>query len=191
MVRGVFTSDNEYDFVTLPPDMRFKFSFDINRWPEYFAWLELPSDLRPGASDAQLAEDRTRQAAAKAALASQNRGGHMSEEQKARMEMEIDQMLTHQKLTTTGRGNQIEEVDRKAKYDAMQAEMQAMLGNKSGHGGDDLLSPDELLGFGANAGVMSDQRVENTSNRGLNLKGLPSAHSSASNAYTAGMFIGE
>ena len=52
VVRGFFTSDNEYDFVTLPPDMRFKFSFDINRWPEYFAWLELPSDIRAGASEA-------------------------------------------------------------------------------------------------------------------------------------------
>ena len=51
MIRGVYTSDNEYDFVTLPPDMRFKFSFDINRWPEYFAWLELPNDIREGATD--------------------------------------------------------------------------------------------------------------------------------------------
>jgi hypothetical protein len=51
MVRGVYTSDNEYDFVTLPPDMRFKFSFDINRWPEYFAWLELPSEIYEGATD--------------------------------------------------------------------------------------------------------------------------------------------
>ena len=51
MVRGVYTSDNEYDFVTLPPDMRFKFSFDVNRWPEYFAWLDLPNDIREGATD--------------------------------------------------------------------------------------------------------------------------------------------
>jgi len=51
VVRGVYTSDNEYDFVTMPPDMRFKFNFDINRWPEYFAWLDLPADIRPGASD--------------------------------------------------------------------------------------------------------------------------------------------
>ena len=60
MVRGVFTSDNEYDFVTLPPDMRFKFSFDINRWPEYFAWLELPGDIKSGATDQQLADERAR-----------------------------------------------------------------------------------------------------------------------------------
>ena len=43
----------------------------------------------------------------------------MSEEQKARMDQEIDGLLTHQRLTTTGRGNQIEQVDKKAKYDAM------------------------------------------------------------------------
>ena len=60
IVRGVYTSDNEYDFVTLPPDLRFKFSFDINRWPEYFAWLELPSVIGPGASEAQLTEERAR-----------------------------------------------------------------------------------------------------------------------------------
>ena len=60
VIRGCYTSDNEYDFVTLPPDMRFKFSFDINRWPEYFAWLELPTDIRDGASQQQLAEERAR-----------------------------------------------------------------------------------------------------------------------------------
>ena len=65
VVRGVYTSDNEYDFVTLPPDMRFKFSFDINKWPAYFAWLELPASLN-GASNA---EERAQQTAAKAALA--------------------------------------------------------------------------------------------------------------------------
>jgi len=37
----------------------------------------------------------------------------------------------------------------------MQAEMQAFLGPKSGHGGDDLLSENEMLGFG-NAGDVSD-----------------------------------
>ena len=30
----------------------------------------------------------------------------------------------------------------------MQAELQQFMGPKSGHGGDDLLSPDEMLGFG-------------------------------------------
>ena len=49
--RGIYTSDNEYDFVTLPPDMRFKHQFEINHWPANFAWLELPTDLRPGATE--------------------------------------------------------------------------------------------------------------------------------------------
>ena len=29
-VRGIFTSDMLYDFVTLPADMRFKFPFDLS-----------------------------------------------------------------------------------------------------------------------------------------------------------------
>ena len=98
------------------------------------------------------------------------------------MEQEIDGLLSHARLTTTGRGNQVEEVDKKAKYDAMQAEMNAFLGPKGGHGGDDLLSPDEMLGFGA-GGQISDQRMDNTSGRALNLRGLPSAHSNVSNPY--------
>ena len=44
-VRGIYTSDNLYDFVTLPSDMRFKFSFDISKWPDYFAWVQLPPNL--------------------------------------------------------------------------------------------------------------------------------------------------
>ena len=71
-VRGVYTTDNEYDFVTLPPDLRFKFSFDINRWPEYFAWLELPKEIDGTASDAKLAMERAKQLGAKAALRAQN-----------------------------------------------------------------------------------------------------------------------
>ena len=103
MVRGVFTSDNEYDFVTLPPDMRFKFSFDINRWPEYFAWLELPGDIKSGATDQQLADERARQLGAKAALKAQNRQAHLSTAGRARMESEIEALLTHQKIETGDR----------------------------------------------------------------------------------------
>ena len=61
--------------------------------------------------------------------------------------------------------------------------MNAFLGPKGGHGGDDLLSPDEMLGFGGLPGQMSDQRMDNTSGRALNLRGLPSAHSNVSNPY--------
>lgn len=64
--------------------------------------------------------------------------------------MEIDALLTHQKLTTEGRGKAQDDNDGQARYDAIQAEMQAqLLGNKDGHAGDDLLSPDELMGFGS------------------------------------------
>ena len=44
-VRGVYTSDNLYDFVTLPQDMRFKTQFDISKWPLHFAWLQVPDDI--------------------------------------------------------------------------------------------------------------------------------------------------
>ncbi len=43
-VRGVYTSDNVYDQVTLPTDMRFKFAFDINKWEEYFDFTFLPEN---------------------------------------------------------------------------------------------------------------------------------------------------
>lgn len=52
----------------------------------------------------------------------------------------------------------------------MQAEMNAMLGSKSGHGGNDLLSPDEKLGFGN----ISEKRY-------TNMGGFPSG-----GAYTGG-----
>ena len=68
IVRGVFTSDNLYDFVTLPPDLRFKFSFEIQRWPEFFAWLELPQDLDDRKTDKRLDEERLDKTKAKAAL---------------------------------------------------------------------------------------------------------------------------
>ena len=41
-VRGVYTSDNVYDYITLPSDMRFKFGFDIHRWEEFYDWRNLP-----------------------------------------------------------------------------------------------------------------------------------------------------
>ena len=45
-IRGIFTSDNMYDFVTLPADMRYKFAFDLSKWPEYFDWQSLPHDWK-------------------------------------------------------------------------------------------------------------------------------------------------
>ena len=68
--------------------------------------------------------------------------------------------------------------------------MQAMLGPKDAHEGNDLLSPDELMGFGSGPHI-SDHHIDTTSGRGLNLRGLPSAHSTNSGAYQAGMYVGE
>ena len=107
------------------------------------------------------------------------------------MQKEIDELLTHQRLTTTNRGGEVQEVDKQAKYEQMQAEMQALLGPKSGAGGDDLLTADEMLGFGSGNNQVSDVQIQNSSKRGLNIAGLPSAHSNASNPYTAGMYVGE
>lgn len=83
----------------------------------------------------------------------------MNDQQKQKMQAEIDQLLTHQRLTTTNRGQEVEEVDKQAKYEQMQAEMQALLGPKGGHGGDDLLSPDEMLGFGSGNNQVSDVQI--------------------------------
>lgn len=43
-IRGVYTSDNVYDHVTLPSEMRFKFAFDINKWQEHFDFIALPEN---------------------------------------------------------------------------------------------------------------------------------------------------
>ena len=43
-VRGVYTSDNVYDHVTLPSDMRFKIAFDINKWEDHFDFISIPSN---------------------------------------------------------------------------------------------------------------------------------------------------
>lgn len=56
-LRGIFTSNNLYDFVTLPADMRFKFAFELERWMEYFNWQTLPhdwEDRRDGDENKQL-----------------------------------------------------------------------------------------------------------------------------------------
>ncbi len=169
MVRGVYTSDNEYDFVTLPPDMRFKFSFDINRWPEYFAWLELPTDIREGASDQQLAEERARQLGAKAALNMHNKQAVLTNKNRHQMESEIDALLQHQKIETGDRENRIEEVDKQAKYDAVQAELLAQFGAKGGHGSDEITSADEMLGFGTHPPI---EGLIDAETGGLNLRGL-------------------
>ena len=83
-VRGIYTSDNVYDYITMPSDMKFKFGFDINRWEEFFDWLSLPADLEGGAQkriidrlggDSERDKERRR------------------EEERKRMSKEIDDLL--------------------------------------------------------------------------------------------------
>lgn len=78
--------------------MRFKFSFEINKWPEQFAWLELPSDVKPNATDDFLTTQRHEQTKAHAALKSQNaHGTGLTDRQKEKMEAEITEMLEAKK----------------------------------------------------------------------------------------------
>lgn len=79
VVRGIFTSDNQYDFVTLPPEMRFKFPFHISKWPEQFAWIELPGDIQSGVTEQEMALQRIEQTKARAALVSQNQNNTLTE----------------------------------------------------------------------------------------------------------------
>ena len=73
MVRGIYTSETLYDFVTLPPDMRFKYQFDLRLWPENFAWLALPADIDDfGQTEQDRAIQRSEQKKARAALEGQN-----------------------------------------------------------------------------------------------------------------------
>jgi hypothetical protein len=76
--------------------MRFKFSFDVARWPEYFAWLELPQDLVQGnrqLNESQKQTDRATQPKPKSALKSQNTNqSKMTQEEKDNMQAEIDHM---------------------------------------------------------------------------------------------------
>lgn len=62
----------------------------------------------------------------------------------------------------------------------MQAELEAQFGKAGGHGGDDLLTSDDVLGFG------SHTRLGDASKDGLSLKGL-----NADGHYSNGHFIGE
>jgi hypothetical protein len=177
VVRGVFTSDNEYDFVTLPPDMRFKFSFDINRWPDYFKWIDLPADLGDGSADQQMQEEKARQLGAKAAIKAQQREVGMTNDARAKMVQEIDDLLTHKQIETGERQMTKLDVGGKAKYNAVQAELEAQFG-KAPHGGDDMLTDNEVLGFG------SHTRMEGK--KGLDLQGL-----NADGVYQNGHFMGE
>lgn len=60
IVRGVFTSDNLYDFVNLPPDLKFKFAFHMSKWHDYFSWIDLPSSLEQQKTTTSKAEGQTK-----------------------------------------------------------------------------------------------------------------------------------
>jgi hypothetical protein len=93
-VRGVYTSDNEYDFVTLPSDMRYKFPFDnhgqvTSKWPEFFDWVSIPGDWGVGGRGGPL----------KSSERHLYDGGHVKqkgairEEERSKMQQEINVLL--------------------------------------------------------------------------------------------------
>jgi len=82
IVRGVFTSDNLYDYSTLPSDMQFKFGYNVSRWEEFFAWQSLPLDW----------ETEVRVSPRRVGLDEVERH-KKKEEEKKHMEQELDQLL--------------------------------------------------------------------------------------------------
>lgn len=84
-VRGVFTSDNLYDHVTLPADMRFKFAFDLSKWSEYFDWQALPQDwAKRKGQDENMNLPR---------LVQDQRGAMTKDQQREAMRAEIDELI--------------------------------------------------------------------------------------------------
>ena len=93
MVTGVYSSDTLYDFITQPLAMRFKYTFDHSKWPEQFAWLEMPADLQLHPTDGDLTVQRLEQGKARAKLLKNNENKTMNARQVAEMEQEISQLL--------------------------------------------------------------------------------------------------
>ena len=114
-LRGIFTSDNLYDFVTLPADMRFKFAFDLTKWPEYFHWQTLPQDWKgrkAGDENVHLQAliDRNQSAKPKS-----------RDETREAMRREIDAIITNKHQDTTEEfDTNNKERERLERYEAMQ-----------------------------------------------------------------------
>jgi Protein of unknown function (DUF667) len=88
-IRGVYTSDNEYDFLTLPSEMRFKFAFDqhsAQKWLEHFDWKSLPTmdDHGAGLKSGDRGVDSIKHKA------------QIKEEERSKMQSEINQLLSRQ-----------------------------------------------------------------------------------------------
>lgn len=110
----------------------------------------------------------------------------MSDKKRAQLEQEINNLLEHKENELGANNNNDNiEAEKKAKYEAVQAEMAAMF--KDPNQGDDLLTPDQILQNGYGGGV-SEQRLDGANqNSGLNLRGLPTSKSSHSHqAYMQG-----
>ena len=91
-VRGIFTSDNLYDHVTLPADMRFKFAFDLSKWREYFDWQMLPHDW----SGRKVADENE----SLNALINRQKATMSKDDQRNAMRAEIDEIIATNKDPT-------------------------------------------------------------------------------------------
>ncbi len=97
-VKGVYTSDNEYDIVTLPSDLRFKFPFDnsnvqlTQKWPEYFDWLSLPADWGE-TSQSKIVRTGKQQQDSDQHPSQYRVKGALREQERQKMSEEIDQLL--------------------------------------------------------------------------------------------------
>jgi hypothetical protein len=88
VVRGVFTSDNLYDFANLPADMRFKFSFHMSKWGDYFSWIDLPADA--GREATQLKQERSTKTIT---FADEQKDAPLTDKQRDKMDKDISEML--------------------------------------------------------------------------------------------------
>jgi hypothetical protein len=116
-VRGVFTSDNLYDPVTLPTDMRFKFAYDLSRWHEFFHWQELPRDWNKGSPDSD--DDEYNRGLDY--MVDQQRPQMTKSEQRAEMRKEIDDIIMTGKVADISKSDKESPEDqRKRKYEETQ-----------------------------------------------------------------------
>lgn len=112
-VKGVYTSDNEYDIVTLPSDLRFKFPFDnsnvqlTQKWPEYFDWLSLPADWGE-TSQSKIVRTGKQQQDSDQHPSQYRVKGALREQERQKMSEEIDQLLNRRQGQSTDPEEELE-----------------------------------------------------------------------------------
>jgi hypothetical protein len=165
-VRGVYTSENLYNNVTLPTDMRFKFAFDMNKWEEYFDWREIPSDWERRSHDKSSASLRDKNFEA----TQRNK-----EEDRKMMSKEIDDLINRQKQVnvTISEDDEFDQHARKTRV------------GKLPDLSKDFMTPGGSISDRDVSGYMVDERSAKRQQM-MNLQGLQSNKTD----YVSGQFIG-